>query len=244
MKPRLYLAPGLLCDAHIWSAQVATLTSKFDIKIPDFTRASSIEGMASAILEDAPPRFSLAGHSMGARVALEVYRRAPEAVERLALLDTGTHPVRDGEAQTRGALVELAEREGMAALAAVWLPPMVHPDRRDDLSLMAPLRDMVQRMTPAIFRRQVEALLGRPNAQPVLGTIRCPLLIGVGRQDAWSPPAQHEAMVKEALHARYVVFEESGHMAPVERPDLVTSALSDWLLQSLGDPIAPSADRT
>ena len=40
------------------------------------------------------------GHSMGARVALEMVRAAPERISSSALLDTGVHPVREGEEAT------------------------------------------------------------------------------------------------------------------------------------------------
>src|SRR5215468_7474810 len=139
-KPTLVLLPGLLCDETVWAHQVAALSPIADVRVADFRGFDSITAMAQAVLAQAPQRFALAGHSMGARVALEVVRLAPARVERLALLDTGTHPLRPDETEKRQVLVDLAIREGMAALAARWLPPMVHPDRLADEALMAPLR--------------------------------------------------------------------------------------------------------
>jgi pimeloyl-ACP methyl ester carboxylesterase len=228
-KPTLILLPGLLCDATVWEPQVTALAPLAEIRVANFRGFDSITAMAQAVLAAAPARFALAGHSMGARAALEVVRLAPERVERLALLDTGTHPLRAGEAENRQELVDLANRDGMAALVARWLPPMVHPDRLADEPLMAKLRAMVERMSPAIHASQIKALLERPDAEAVLPTIRCPVLVGVGRQDAWSPPSQHEAIVAAVPHAKLVVFENSGHMAPIEAPEAVTAALREWL---------------
>ena len=45
-------------------------------------------GLAAAVLAHAPPRFALAGLSMGGIVAMEIVARPPTRVERLALLDT------------------------------------------------------------------------------------------------------------------------------------------------------------
>lgn len=227
----LYLLPGLLCDSAIWAHQSVALEQDYRVRVPDYTAFDSLGDMAQSVLDAAPERFALAGHSMGGRVALEVFRRAPQRIERLALLDTGTHPRRAGEAEKRRELVDLADRAGMAALAGRWLPPMVHPDRSADPSLMEGLRAMVQRMSPDIFRRQVAALLGRPDATSLLAHIRCPTLIGVGRQDRWSPPAQHEPIAAAVPQAHYLIFEGSGHMAPVEAPQGVTRALRDWMLQ-------------
>ena len=224
-KPFLYLLLGLFCDATVWAEIVTDLDDLVEIQTPDFLGQDSILGMARSVLETAPERFAVVGHSMGARVALEIIRLAPERVERLALLDTGTHAQRDGEAATRQVLVDLAANEGMQALAARWLPPMVHPDTPPEGPLMASLRAMVGRATQEIFAGQVKALLNRPDAERGLSSIRCLVLIGLGRQDAWSPPSQHEAMAAAIPHAEYVMFENSGHMAPMKVPDAVIAAL-------------------
>lgn len=126
-------------------------------------------------------------------------------------------------------LVALAREQGMAALADAWLPPMMHPNRTADDGLLQPLREMVQRKTPEIFANQQNALLNRPDAMPALASITVPTLVGVGREDLWSPVAQHEEMVAAIPGAKLVIFEESGHMSTVENAPAVTAALRDWL---------------
>lgn len=225
----LYLLPGLLCDEVTWAHQVAGLADLAQVRVPVFYGFHSLTAMAESVLADAPGRFAVAGHSMGARVALEIARLAPKRVERIALLDTGTHPVQPGEPEKRQVLVDLAEAEGMGALADRWLPPMLHPDAARSAALMPVLHAMVCRATPAIYRGQITALLNRPDADAVVRTLRCPTLVACGRQDAWSPLGQHEAIVTLASHARLVVFEDSGHMAPMEAADAVTGALREWM---------------
>jgi len=51
----------------------------------------------------------------------------------------------------------------------------------------------------------------------------------VGRQDHWSPLAQHEEIAALIPHSELVVIEDSGHMSPVEQPEQVTKALLRWL---------------
>ena len=218
----VFLLPGLLCDETIWADQRHVLR---DVVIPDFRHVNSIEAMAQIVLDAAPERFAVAGHALGGRVALEVYRMAPERVDRLALLDTGVHPRGATEEAKRGELVELARTQGMAAMAARWLPPMLHPDHS---ALLGPLTEMVLRSTPDTFANQQRALLDRPDARAVLGGIRCPTLVLCGRQDIWSPVAQHEEIAASIPTARLVIVEDCGHMSPVEQPAAVTAALRDW----------------
>jgi pimeloyl-ACP methyl ester carboxylesterase len=226
MGATVFLLPGLLCDETIWSDQRDALGRFANVIIPDFRFVNSIEAMAAIVLEQAPERFALAGHSMGARVAVEVMRIAPEKVERLALLDTGVHPRGESEPAKRQALVELAHREGMEALAARWLPPMLHPDHS---ALMPPLTEMVRRSTPETFANQQKALLDRPDAISVLSAIKCPTLVLCGREDAWSPVSQHAEIARSIPHSTLVIVEDCGHMSPVEQPTAVTRALLDWL---------------
>lgn len=223
------LLPGLMCSDLVWAAQVSDLADFEPCVVAGYGDADTITAMAERVLASAPQRMSLAGHSMGARVALEMVRMAPDRVERLALLDTGIHPLQPGEREKRMALLELGNRSGISALVDRWLPPMVHPDRRDDAALMRPLHEMAVEGGMDRCVNQVHALLGRPDPGPLLARISCPTLVGVGRQDEWAPLAQHEEMAAGIDGAELVVFEHSGHMAPVEVPDQVSDALRRWL---------------
>jgi pimeloyl-ACP methyl ester carboxylesterase len=223
------LLPGLLCDDWTWAHQVTALAPIARTRVPLFRGLASLGAMAERAMDEAPERVVVVGHSMGARVAFEIWRRWPERVLGLGLLDTGAHPRRAGETEKRMALVELARTRGMAAMAAEWIPPMVHPDRLSDNTLMDPLTAMICRSTPDDFAGQQRALLDRPDAEPLLATITCPTLVACGRHDAWAPVAQHEAIAAAVPGARLAVVEEAGHMLPVERPDDLNRLLIDWL---------------
>ena len=225
----LCLLPGLLCDATVWAPQCAALRDSPGIYIPDFMGLDSFEAMARKVLDETRGALSVAGHSMGGRVAFEIWRLAPERLVRLALLDTGFHGPHPGEAPRRMALVKIAYEDGMDAVADLWLPPMVHPARLNDQALMAPLRAMVRRATPQAFEGQQRAGLNRPDATSYLPRIACPTLVVCGRQDGWSPVSQHEVMARSIPGAALRLIEHCGHMATVERPDAVTDALQAWV---------------
>lgn len=233
-RAAVLMLPGLLCDHTIWQAQADGLADIADVTIADFSQFDDLTDMARAALElvdDDPMRrpVHVVGHSMGGRVAFEVWRLAPERVRSLVVLDTGAHPAGPDEPASRQRLLDVSAHHGMEALAADWLPPMVHPDRRQDSTIMAPLNAMVMRATPELHARQIRALLGRPDATPLLATITVPTLVIVGRQDEWSPVAQHEAITAVMSGARLEIIDGSGHMVTVEQPDAVTALLREWL---------------
>jgi pimeloyl-ACP methyl ester carboxylesterase len=226
----LFLLPGLVCDRFIWAAQEQALTPEFDVRVfPNFYTYDSIAGMARAVLATAPPRFHLAGHSMGGRVAFEIVRLAPERVASLIVLSTGIDPVQPGERARRQAFVDIANTKGMRALADAWLPTTVAPRRLADAPFMAVLTEMVCRATPEIFARQTAALLNRPDGRPRLGAIACRTLVVVGRQDSYSPLAVHEAIAAAIPGAELAVIEDAGHMVMVEAPEAVAACLRQWL---------------
>jgi pimeloyl-ACP methyl ester carboxylesterase len=230
MTQTLYLLPGLLCDARVWAHQRQHLADLVEIRIPDFRHYRSLSAMADAVLTDAPPQFILAGHSMGGRVALQILDRAPQRILGLGLLDTGLHPPAPGEPAKRQILLDLASNRGMAAVAETWTPPMVHPARHTDKALIQAIHAMVESYTPATFANQVQALLGRPDATPFMANAPAGSLLLCGRQDTWSPPAQHEALSRALPdHPPVVIIEDSGHMSPMEQPEAVTNAMREWL---------------
>lgn len=225
----LFFLHGLLCDERIWHGQRDALAPFHAAAFADYGGARTLGGMAERALATAPPVFSLVGHSMGGRVALEICRLAPERVARLALLSTGVHLPRAGEAAKRHALLALGRDEGMAALVDRWLPPMVAPRRRTDDAFLTPLRAMCIDAGVDAFETQIGALLDRPEVASLLPAIACPTLVAVGREDEWSPVDQHEEIAAAIPRAELVVFEDCGHMAPVEAPEAVADALRRWL---------------
>jgi pimeloyl-ACP methyl ester carboxylesterase len=230
----LLLLPGLLCDRFVWGLLSRALSDLAVCTCLEWGGEDSLAGMADTVLGTAPERFLLAGHSLGGRVALEVYRKAPHRVAGIALLNSGYQPrPRDaaGEEEERGrmALLHLARTQGMRAMAQQWLPPMIHPGRRADAALVETIVEMFARKTPEIFERQIRAMLNRPDATGILEQIRCPGLVLTGREDGWSPPARHEEMAAKIPGSKLVVIPECGHMSTLEQPEAVAAALRQWL---------------
>ncbi|RDI24271.1 pimeloyl-ACP methyl ester carboxylesterase [Pseudacidovorax intermedius] len=234
-RPVLLLIPGLLCDEAVWQAQVQALAPVADCVVARHGMADTIEGMARQALALLPPgaHFSVAGHSMGGRCALEIWRQVPERVQRLALLDTGYQArpagaTGEAEAAQRMALLALARAEGMRAMGRQWACGMVHPARWDS-PVFAQILDMIERFTPAQFEAQIRALLHRPEATDLLARITAPTLLLCGREDGWSPLSRHEEMQRHIPQAQLVAVEDCGHMSTMEQPEAVTAALQRWL---------------
>ncbi len=226
----LLLLPGLLCDESYWARQRADLKDATTTWVPEYRSVDRLETMAQIALDVVDGPIAVAGHSMGARVALEVWRAAPDRVTHLALLDFGVGPVATGEHESRAVLTDLSAAEGIDAVARKWVASMVHPDRTSDVALVGPLHAMVETYTSAQHAGQVSALLARRDLWPLLPTITVPTLVAVGRQDPWRSVQHHREIADAIPGARLVVIEECGHMSPAEQPKVVSGLLANWLV--------------
>lgn len=227
-KSVLYLLPGLLCDEAVWEEQEKALAPFAEVRIPVFRGFDSLRAMAQSVLDDAPPRFSVVGHSMGGRVAFELMRLAGNRIDKFAVMDTGVHPVSPGEPEKRAQLLAMAEQDGLSAVAREWAPPMLHPARRNDVELMQAVTAMILRNKVEDFQGQIRALLGRDDQGPILDTIRQHVLLVCGREDSWSPLSQHEEMQARLRSADLAVVEQAGHMVTMEQPAQVNEVLLTW----------------
>lgn len=234
-SPTLILVPGLMCDHTSWDPILPALSQQVPCQVVSHGEADSLTQMAQQILDAAPAQFDLAGHSMGGRVALEVLRLAPERVRRLALLGTGFKAKEAGaagekEAQGRQALLDLAQTQGVRAMAMAWVQNMVAPSRLQDEALIETIVQMFERKSVDIFQRQIKALLTRPDATEVLRQVRVPTLVMAGEFDAWASPQQHQDIADLIPSPPPLqVVSGGGHMMMMEKPDAVAALFLDWL---------------
>jgi pimeloyl-ACP methyl ester carboxylesterase len=224
----LVLVPGLLCDAALFAPQRHAFAGR-EIRIPELLSFRDIDAMASAVLADAPPRFALAGLSMGGYVALAIIAMAPERVTRLALLDSSARADDAAKRRERRGLIALAQRGRFKGVTRRLLPRLIHPDRLDDHDLTEAVMAMAARVGRDGYVRQQTAILGRPDRRDLLPTIDVPTLVLCGREDALTPPALSEEIAELTPGADLRLIDRCGHLASLEQPDAVNAAMADWL---------------
>jgi pimeloyl-ACP methyl ester carboxylesterase len=228
-RPALLLVPGLLCTEQLWAPQVAALSDIAEIHVGDHRRDGTITAIAARILENAPPRFALAGLSMGGYIAFEIWRQAPERVARIALLDTRASTDSEAELQRRQELLALVEKGRFTGVHDRLMPLFVHPDRLQDQPLLDTIRRMAEDTGKDGFVRQTRALMARAAARDVCRSITVPALVLCGRQDALTPLSMHEEMADLIPGARLAVIEDCGHLSTLEQPEAVNREMRRWL---------------
>jgi pimeloyl-ACP methyl ester carboxylesterase len=223
------LVPGLTCSARLYAEQIPALWQFGPVMIADHTRDDGMMTIAQRILAAAPPRFALAGLSMGGYIAFEIMRQAPERVARLALLDTGARGDTLEQTERRKVVIALAKSGRYAEVPDIAFPVYVHRDHRGDAALKRLVRTMAEETGPDAFLRQQQAIIGRPDSRPGLAAITCPTLVLVGEGDEATPPDLAREIAAGISGSRLVVIPDSGHLSTLEQPQAVTQALVEWM---------------
>ena len=231
MREPIVLLPGFMCDARVFGPQVAALSVDTPVMVMPAIGGERVEEIASAIVSATPQKFALAGIGFGGIIAMEVLRRAPDRVTRIALMDTtplSETPPDAAARETRiiaartGRLSEMMDEEirrnGLA----------VSPYRKDVIALV---HDMAQHLGGEVFAAQSRAIMRRKDQQSIMRRCKVPALVMCGAENAALPVKRHAFMAELIPHARLEVIKGAGYLPPLEQPESVINALRAWQKQ-------------
>ena len=213
--PPILLLPGTLCDAALW----AGVTLPPGARVLGAVRGRSLADSAQTALEGAPERFHLLGFSLGAILAFELLRLAPERVARLTLVSANPHAPSAAqlaawehqERQVRaGAFGQVAQT--LAAHAGSHAPEVL---------------DMALRVGPDAFLEQLALLGTRPDSRPTLAGYSGPLTLLAGREDAVIPVHLAEEMQALCPQAKLHIVPGAGHYLPLDVPGMLSDVLRE-----------------
>jgi pimeloyl-ACP methyl ester carboxylesterase len=225
----ILLVPGLVSSPRIYASVVPDLWRFGPVTVANHIRDDNMALIARRILAEAPPRFALAGHSMGGYIAFEIMRQAPERVAKLALLNTQARPDTPEATARRRTMMARAKGGEYRALLDELFSGFVHPSRREDASLRRLVHDMGEDVGVEAFVRQQEAIIHRPDSRPVLAAIKCPTLVLSGDEDNTIPNALSVEMANNIYNAKLVILPDCGHLPQPEQPLATAEALVEWL---------------
>ncbi len=229
MSEGLVLVPDMMCDARIFMPQILELTKRHAVQIACVSQADTIQKMAEGLLENAPGRFALAGLGLGGQVAMEVVRRAPDRVVRVALISTTAQIESPTQAAEREPQIVRARAGKLPDVVREILPENALSDGPIRPQILDLMQDMAAKLGPEVFQRQSHAMQQRPDQQKTLRTTKVSALVIGGGQNQMIPPARHEFLAGMLPNAVLSVIPQAGHFPTIETPAQVNEMLSDWM---------------
>ena len=240
--PALLLVHGFPLDRFLWTHQVATLAGwrriapdlrglgGSDAPADGYTMAAYADDLIQLLDRLRVPRAVVAGLSMGGYVAFEMLRRHRERVAGLILVDTRADADGPDARAARDAMAQLAQADGVRALAERLLPRLVgRSTQQTQPHLVEQVREMMARAPLAGVVGALRAMKERADATPLLAGIDVPTLVVVGQEDEMTPPAVARAMTDAIPSAAMTVIPGAGHLSPLEAPTAVSRVCAEFL---------------
>jgi pimeloyl-ACP methyl ester carboxylesterase len=225
----ILLVPGLVSSPRIYAPVIPALWRFGPVTVANHIRHDNMAVIARRILAEAPPRFALAGHSMGGYISFEIMRQAPERVAKLALINTQARPDTPEVSARRRALISQAREGGLHEVIDELLPLLVHPSRVGEAALRQLFHDMADDVRAEGFINNQTAMIARVDSRPTMVTIKCPTLVLTGDQDMLIPNTLSKEMADGIAGAKLVIIPDCGHCPQPERPEATIAALVEWL---------------
>ena len=243
--PAVVLVHGHPFDHTMWQPQIDLLASNYRVIVPDLRgygqtplpagkRETLLDDFAEDILTLADllhiDRFAIAGLSLGGQIVLETYRQAAHRIRGLVLADTFASLDTPEQKQTRLATADRFEREGFGSFAAESLHKMMTPANAEAFPAVADhIRRMINQSNPLGAAAALRGRSMRRDYIPLLGGIKVPTLIIVGREDAYTPVPLAEEMHSRIRGSQLEIIEEAGHMTNLERAAIFNEVLAAFL---------------
>ncbi|MFO8071729.1 MAG: alpha/beta hydrolase [Polyangia bacterium] len=239
--PALVLVPGLGLDSRVFAPLVEILE--------DFRTCIAVDNRGAG-LSDAPrgpytipqmardleslisslqlERASVAGHSLGGHVALQLALQSPDTVAGLALLATSPSGDPRELGSTPEAAAALARTSGSheriaASIARASFGRRFAAERPEDLERFVESR--LERPPRGRGLTGQRAAARGFDARARLGELRCPTVVVHGTDDRVVSHARGVELARGIPTARLVSLAEVGHLPQLEDPQAVAEAI-------------------
>ena len=240
-EPLVFLH-GFALDRTMWAPQTSALAARcrclcIDLRgsgesavPPPYDMDLYADDVAAILDARGIAQATIIGLSMGGYTSFALWRRHPKRVRALVLADTRAGADSEETLGRRRELIEVARREGSAAVAerqVVGLLGKTTRERHPDIG--ETVARMMARTSVEGIVGQLEAMMARADSRPTLSTIDVPTLVIVGEEDAVTPPKEARTMHEAIAGSRLEILAHAGHLSSLERPGAFNAVLAEFL---------------
>lgn len=228
MKPALLLLPGTLCDDRIFTSLKRRLKLVADVSVADFRHFRDGREFCDRLLDQMPERFSVAGFSLGGLLALELLRRAPHRIERIALIASNARAGGISAFRKARALRNHWNIGGpvrvVRFLEHSYFYHEIHRRRYADL-----ISEMARSTSRHTAFAQFDWAARRPDSHAALAAFSGPVLVASGAKDRLCPQSWQRTVIEVCRRVTWVELPRVGHFVPLEAAALLGNATVAWI---------------
>jgi 3-oxoadipate enol-lactonase len=240
----IVFAHGLFTDHTMFAAQRAVFEEHYRVIVFDHRgqgkSPNPVHGFdmdtfsedAVALLQalDATP-CHFVGISMGGNIGMRIAARQPQLLLSLCLLNTRAVDEKLARRLQHNFLARMATLYNPAPFVSITLNELFGPSTRKDPAKRALIKEwsMRVRFRPKTAATSLLAVINRSDFTPELRNITCPVLVLTGDEDVFCSPSECQALAASIRGAKLVVVPRCGHSSVLEQPEVVTTAIRDFL---------------
>ena len=170
------------------------------------------------------------GLSRGGYTAFAMFRHATTYFRGMVLADTRSQGDSPEAVTNRKNMQQLVREKGPGAVADALVPKLLcEATLKGKPDVVAKLRKQITGSSVEAIAGALTALMTRADSTPLLPTLRIPVQIIVGDQDALTPPPLSEQMHRDISGSALAVIPGAGHMSNMEQPAAFNEALGGFL---------------
>jgi 3-oxoadipate enol-lactonase len=240
----LLLVHGFPLDHTMWTEQMDALARRFRVigpDLPGFGHSDPVEGILTmdrmaddlAALLDAlnvNEPLVYCGLSMGGYIGWRFADRHGARLSHLIQCDTKAAADSPDAAKGRRETADRVLREGSIVVAQSMKDRLFAPDTlRRNPDFVAAMESVMMATPRETIAAALRGIAERPDSTPLLSNLRVAALLICGEHDAITPPQEMRSVAGAMPQARFVEIPAAGHMAPLESPAAVNTAILDFL---------------
>ena len=238
--PPLVLVHGAALDSRSWRPQLDALAGELTVVawdepgvgrssvVPEgFNLAGFADALAGVVEHVGLGPAHLAGLSWGGTVVLECWRRHPDLVASLILMDTyagwsGSLPAHEVGRRVEGVrqMLEVGGEDFDPTLPGLF-------GGEPSADVVALMEEMAADVRPETLSLEV-GIMASADLSDLLPEIDVPTLLVWGELDSRSTLQVARRFESDIDGSELVVIEGAGHVSNLERPDLVNEAIRDF----------------
>lgn len=230
--PALILTHGYSATSQMWKGQIEPLSKKHKLIIWDmrghgqsdypadqseYSEDHTVADIAAILDATGDKTAIVGGLSLGGYMSLAFYRKHPERVRSLLIIDTGPgfkkDDARDGWNKTALTRADTLEKDGLATLKT-GSAERAYAVHRDALGLAKAARGMLTQ--------------SNANVINLLPDIKVPSIVVVGSKDTPFLAAS-DYMAAKIPGCEKAVIQDAGHAANIDQPEAFNKAIVGFL---------------
>ncbi|XPF93705.1 alpha/beta fold hydrolase [Colwellia sp. RE-S-Sl-9] len=233
---KIYFISGTMCDERLWTnawKSLSTLlpasTEFIHLPIPSLKTIDEITEHLSQPISDSS---YLVGFSLGGYLASNIALKHPDKIAKLLLVSNMSSALPEKEKKERARTIQWIKSNGYSGIPDKRIHHLLHPSAHTNELIKQTIRAMDQTLGKNVLLHQLDVTTQRKNLLPELFKLNCPIKFCVGDSDCLVKLSRIEKQIDEAItqNKTLKILKNTGHMLPLEQPQLLAHTISEWFL--------------